>query len=97
MKFRIGGAPVMSMETRWLHQDHAQALRELREHRRRCIQCGRAIRKRDEKPCDEGEALKYAEQELQRQAREADAADCAPNPDQEPLFDLPAPDPGRSR
>lgn len=88
MKIRVGGAPVSSMETRWLHSDHANALRELREHRRRCVQCERATRKRDEKACDEGLMLRAAEQDLQARAREADRLDAMPHPDQGALFDL---------
>ena len=86
MKVRVGGTPVQSLETRFAHQDHAQALRELRAHRSKCVQCGRARHKRDEQPCAEGLMLREAEQELQRKAREADRLDAMPHPDQGVLF-----------
>lgn len=82
-----GGMTVMSMETRWLRQDHAQALRDLREHRRRCVACERAARKRSEKPCAEGIAIREAEQELKRQAAESAQLDAAPCPGQGALFE----------
>jgi hypothetical protein len=86
MKIRVGGTPVSSLETRWLHSDHAQALKELREHRRSCIQCGRAKRKKNEPPCAESGALLAAEQDLLAKAREAARLDAAPHPDQEALW-----------
>lgn len=78
-----------SLETRWLHADHAQALRELRAHRRACLDCEHA--KRAHKPdamCAEGKMLRTAEQELLEQAREAERLDAQPGPDQEALWEL---------
>ena len=89
MRIRVGGSPVSSLETRWLHSDHASALRELREHRRRCVQCERAARKRDEKACDDGQALSAAERDLKARAAEAERLDREPHPDQGALFDAP--------
>lgn len=86
MKLRPGGTPVKSLETRWLHQDHAQAVRELREHKQGCMQCQKALRRRQEEPCDEGAAIREAERRLLEQAREADRLDAQPIPGQEALF-----------
>lgn len=86
MKVQVGGYPVMSLETRLLHSDHARALRDWREHRQRCVQCEKAGRKRDEKRCGEGSMLWDVEKDLQAKAREADQLDALPNPDQGALF-----------
>jgi hypothetical protein len=80
VKLRVGGQPVRSPETRWLRQDHAAALRELREHRRKCIQCGQATRRRGGEPCLAGSTLRDVEAELQARAREAERLDASPPP-----------------
>jgi hypothetical protein len=87
MRLRPGGAPVYTLETRWLRQDHAQAIRDLRDHRRRCVTCeGASHRRKGASMCPEGLALKDAVMRLKAQADESARLDQLPHPDQEPLW-----------
>ena len=87
MKLRVGGNPQASMETRDLRAQHADAIREMREHRGRCVTCEQAARrKRGSQPCGYGLELQAWERDLKAKVKESVALDQAPIPGQEALF-----------
>jgi hypothetical protein len=86
MKLRAGGHSAASLETKFLRQDHTAAVRELRDHKSRCIPCERATRKRTGGHCAEGKRLIQAEADLKTQVQESAKLDAAPIPGQETLF-----------
>jgi len=86
MKIRPGGSSsVFSLATRLLRADHAQAARELRDHRHECLTCEKA-RRNPLVMCPQGRSLLDSEEALHKQVTESADQDRQPHPDQSTLF-----------